>query len=117
MDRGLSIPEIRELNRTIQNEINEYVAFLKVTVIDAERFPTTSPIKENIVLFNSHLLNCQTNLAESKQRLIDIRAIPYSTKTFSLWTDTRHHIELIIHILDVRIYWLNNTITKLSTFL
>jgi hypothetical protein len=117
MDRGLTIPEIWNLNRVINDEIEDYVTFLKVTVIDAERFPNSSPINDNIESFKSQLLDCQNQLAESKQRLINIRSIPYSTKTFNLWTNTRLHIEHIIKILDVRIYWLNNTITKLSKFL
>ena len=117
MDRGLSAPQIFELNSVLNQELQEYLTFLQITVIDAERFPNTSPIKDNIVLFNSQLLDCHNQLAESKQRLINILSIPYSRKTFFLFSSTRLHIEHIISILKSRIYWLNDTITKLSKFL
>jgi hypothetical protein len=117
MDQGLTLPQILNLNKVLDKEVHEYVTSLQVTVIDAERLPNTYPINDNIESFKSQLLDCQNQLAESKQRLINIRSIPYSRETFYLWSNTRHHIEHIIKLLDLRIYWLNNTITKLSKFL
>jgi hypothetical protein len=74
--------------------------------------PRGFQINDNIESLKSQLLDCQNQLAESKQRLINIRSIPYITQTFNLWTNTRLRIEHIIKILDVHIYWLNNTISK-----
>ena len=77
---------------------------MKVTVIYVTKFLKTFPIK---ILFYSQLSNDKNELNNSKK---DHCSSKYYTNTFSLWNITRLYIEHIIKMLDIHIYWLNNTI-------